>query len=180
MNIFIPYYSREESVPIVVDSLKKVFEIEGHKVTIEAIKPKIKLKERREQKYSKLKSIEFENTDFNVSGFDLTVIGTHVWSFSPSPVITAYLKKLENAQKKDFALFIVCILPGNVIKKMSNILSTQGANVLATHSIQSIFKLNEKKLVAVKAFAHEILEKKKNKKEEAKSKKTKRKKSKEK
>lgn len=154
MNILIAFYDKEGEVSKVSEALKQVFEIEEHSVTLEEIKPKQLLKE---PEYSKLESVQLLNKNLDVSKYDLIVIGTPVWSFFPSPVITSYLKQLKNSKNKNFALFIVCVLPGNAIKKMSNILTTQGANVVSTLTLQSIFKLNEKKLESVKNFAYEII-----------------------
>ena len=136
--------------------LKQVFEKHGFSVAMEEIIPVMKLKE---YEYEKLPKIELENSKLDVSGYDLIVIGSPVWSFFPSPVVTTFIRKLENTKKKNFALFCTCVVQGNVIKRMSNLLTTKGAKIIDSLTIRSIFEVDKKKLKDAEIFAENIIQK---------------------
>ena len=155
MKALIAYYSKSASPEKVALAIKEEFEAKGHKVELRQIVPKQKLKE---YEYNKMNEIELKNKDFDVSGFDLVVVGTPVWTFNPSKVVMTFLRKLNNTEQKNFGLYCTCILPGNTIKKMSNVLTTKGAKVVHSVSIQSIFEVDSYKLKEARSFALRLLE----------------------
>ena len=86
-------------------------------------------------------------------------MGSGIWSFSPSKVLLAYLKKLENTKDKNVAVYVTCILSGNSLKKISNVLTTQGAKVIETASFRSFFENDPGKIKEAKVFAESLVQK---------------------
>ncbi|MEK6972586.1 MAG: hypothetical protein AABW72_00910 [archaeon] len=155
MNIKIIIYKKGESIENCLGMLKKTLENAGQQVIVEEINPALKLKE---YEYAKLEKIELLNTDYSVKDFDLIIFGAPVWSFS-SPVLAEYLQKMENAEGKKFAIFIVCIMPANVMRKLSSIVATRGGDVISTLTVQSLFEIKGNKTLVMKKFAEDLLEK---------------------
>ncbi len=158
MNILIAYYSKTGTTEMVAVALQQQLALDGHSVKLEKILP---LKEEKASHYKKMeKDVALKDPLVDVKGFDLVLVGTPVWGFSPCPIVSSYLRILRNAEKKPFALFATCtVLPGTTMQSMSGVLATKGANVIGNLAIKSVFALNEAKLQEAKEFAQELQKK---------------------
>ncbi|MDO8428732.1 MAG: hypothetical protein Q7S92_05965 [Candidatus Diapherotrites archaeon] len=156
MNVLIAIYAKTEFPKNIALAIQEVFAAQGWNVSIEEIVPVKKLKE---FEYDKLEFVQLKNSNCDVSSYDLIVIGSGIWSFSPSKVLLSYLKKLQNTKDKNFAVYVTCILSGNSLKKISNILTTQGAKVVETVSFRSFFENDKSKIKEAKLFADSLVKK---------------------
>jgi flavodoxin len=158
MNILIAYYSKTGTTERVAVALQQQLALDKHSVKLEKIQP---LKELKASHYKKMeKEVALKDPLVDVKGFDLVLVGTPVWGFSPCPIVSSYLRLLQNAEGKRFALFATCtVLPGTTMQRMSSVLATKGANVLGSIVVKSVFALNEAKLAEAKEFAIELQKK---------------------
>ncbi len=158
MKVLVAFQGDSGSNTKVAEQLKKSFEAKGWIVELQPVLPKEKKKWFHHIKdFRKNKKVELKKAVTDVKKFDLIVVGTPVWTYKPTPVITTYLRSLENTKGKKFVLFVTCVgIPGTTIKRMSSILSTKAAKVQGSFVIRSIFTLDEKKLVQVKEFAEKF------------------------
>jgi len=158
MNILIAYYSKTGTTEKVAVALQQQLALAGHIVKLEKIMP---LKELKAAHYRKMeKEIALKDPLVDVNGFDLVLVGTPVWGYSPSPIISSYLQLLQNAKGKRFALFATCtVLPGTTMQRMAGVLATKGANVVGSFAIKSVFDLDKEKLGEARQFAEELQKK---------------------
>ena len=158
MRVLIAFQGDSGSNKKVAETLKQELEKKGWSVTLQPLLPKKELKWFRHIKeYRKKKRIELKDAILDVKNFDLIFVGTPVWTYQPTPVVSTYLRSLKNTKAKRFALFATCVgFPGTTIKRMSSILSTKAARVEGSFIIRSIFELDEKKLVTAREFAREL------------------------
>ncbi len=159
MRVLIAYYSKTGNTEAAAMAMEKVLKSAGNKVTLLKVKPKKELKAGQYDKNGKNLPLASKQTD--LKEFDLVLAGTPVWNFSPSPIISAYLREAKNAKNKKFALFATCTaMSGSTILKMSNILTTRGAKIVDSLTVKSIFALDKEKLKEFEKFAKELSEKK--------------------
>lgn len=155
MNILIAYYSKTGSTERVAIELQQHLLKKGSKVRLARIFPTKELKAYQYKKNGK--SLKLKQPLLDVKFFDLVVVGTPVWNFCPTPIILSYLRSMRNVKGKRFALFATCTaLPGTTIQRMGNILTTNGATVLNSLTIRSIFALDEPKLAQARLFGEAL------------------------
>jgi flavodoxin len=158
MNIAIAFHSKTGSTEKTALAIKGQLEKKGHSVTFLKLVPERDLKAYQYRKNGK--ELKLKKVVSDVKKFDLVVVGTPIWGFSPTPIVLSYLRSLKNTSGKRFALFATCTaLPGTSIQRMGSILTTKGARVLNSLTIKSIFPLDEKKLAEAKRFADSLEEK---------------------
>src|SRR3989344_8794278 len=115
MNVLVAYYSRTGSTESVAAALKQQLVKMGHSVRLLKIFPKRELKASEYDKDGR--DVELKEAPPELEKFDLIVVGTPVWGFSPSPIVLSFLRELGNAEGKRFALFATCMaIPGTTIK----------------------------------------------------------------
>jgi len=158
MKVLVAFQGDSGSNTKVAEQLKKSLEARDCKVELQPVLPKKKKKWFHHIKdFRKNKKIALKKAIIDVKKFDLVIVGTSVWTYKPTPVITTYLRSLEHTRGKKFVLFATCVgVPGTTIKRMSNILSTKAAKVQDNFVIRSIFTLDKKKLTQVKEFAESL------------------------
>ena len=157
MKILIAYYSKSGSTEAIAKKLSAILQQNRHMVTVFKIRP---MRELKAYDYGKNSHIELKQPLPDVSAYDLILIGTPVWSFCPSPIVSSYLRQLRRIKGKRVALFASCMaLPGTTIQRMSSILSTKGAVVAESLTIRSVFKIDETKLGEAEKFVQLLLSK---------------------
>ena len=160
MKILIAFYSRTGNTEAAAGTMAEALRGSGNEVKVLRIKPKKEMKARQYDKNGK--KVELATKSVDLKPYDLVLVGTPVWNFSPTPIVTAYLRNQRNVKGKKFALFTTCsALSGTTMLKMSNILSTKGAKVIGSLTIKSIFALDKEKLGEAREFAKRVLENKK-------------------
>jgi len=154
MNALIAFQGDSNSNLRVAETLREELEEKGWTVTLQPVLPKKERKWfRHVREYRKRKSIELKGAVVDVKEFDFVFVGTPVWTYQPTPVISTYLRQLEHTKGKKFFLFATCVgLPGTTVKRMSSILSSKGAKIEDTFVIRSLFALDEKKLLLAREF----------------------------
>lgn len=160
MRVLIAFQGDSKSNSKVAETIKQTLEKKDWEIKMQPVLPKKHMKWFHYIKeFRKKKKIELKNAITDVKEFDLVVVGTPVWTYKPTPVITTYLRSLQNTKNKKFVLFATCVgFPGTTIKRMSNILTTKAAKVLDSFVVRSIFELDEKKLSIVREFAENLPE----------------------
>lgn len=155
MKVLIAFYSRTGNTAKTAEYIAKQFRAKKHAVKLFKVRP---MKELRAYDYHKNeKDLLLKKPLVDLSSYDLVLVGTPVWNFSPTPIITSYLRKLRNVDGKKFGVFVNCTaLPGTAIKKMSSILSTKGVLVKETLTVRSIFELDESKLKETRPFVEKL------------------------
>ena len=152
-KVLITYYPSDET-PKVAERFKKLLSDSKFKVVVKTIEPKKNLTPKEQLKVEK--TIELKNLIKSMNDYDLVIIGTPVFSFSPMPSVSAFIRsipKSPKSSKKKFVLFSTSIgLPGTTIKRMQSLLSMKGGKVLDSESFSSIFEFDEKKLKEVDSF----------------------------
>jgi len=156
MKILVAYYSKSGGTEKVAMRLAQFFEARKNTVQIFRVTPVHELKASEYKKGEK--DLPLKNPLVDLRNFDLVLVGTPVWGFSPTPIIISYLRNLTAVKGKRFVLFATCMaFPGTTIKKMSGIVSTKGGIVADSITVKSIFELDGKKLQEVEKFAEKIL-----------------------
>jgi flavodoxin len=154
MNVLIVYYSKTGNTAKVAQKIKEYCEEKKASVEVCALEPKKSLKP---DEYSRLQEIEFKNKLPGIEKFDLIFVGSPVWGMGATPIIVSYLKGLENAKGKKFAVFLSChVMTGNSVKKMSSILATKGAIVKDSFALKSLLSIDEKKLSKTREFCEKV------------------------
>ena len=103
------------------------------------------------------KELKFK-TSVSCSGFNYVIVGSPIFSFSPTPAVNSFLRKITAVKGKKFVLFTTSVgLPGNAVKKMQSILATKGVEVIASQNFSSIFEFDEKKFLEIDAFVESFL-----------------------
>jgi len=158
MRVLIAFQGDSGSNTKVAETLKAGLEKKGWNITLQPILPKKDLKWFHHVKeYRKMKKIALRDAVSDLKKFDLVIVGTPVWTYKPTPVITTYLRGLKSTKGKKFVLFATCVgFPGTTIKRMSSILHTKAAKVEDSFVLRSIFELDDKKLQLVKEFAESL------------------------
>ena len=159
MRALIAFQHGSKANEQVANEIKKIFEENRIKTILQAIQPK---EEMRVYDYFKVfrkkKSLALKPCITDVSKFAITIIGTPVLKFGPTPIMEAYVRKLENVKGAKFALYCTPVgFAGTTIKKLAGILRTKGAKIVGTLTLSSIFELNEKKLSEARFFAQELV-----------------------
>ncbi len=158
MKVLIVYYSKTGNTEAAAKAISAKLREHKHKVNLLKILPKKELKARDYKKTGN--RVELKNNPVSFIDYDLVIVGTPVWNFSPSPVVLSYLRQTSKLKNKKFALFATCTaMSGSTILKMSNILSTRGAKVVESLTIKSIFALDKEKLKEAEVFAEKLSEK---------------------
>lgn len=157
MHCLIAFYSSDTSCKTISLFLKEFLEKQGSKVSLIEIIPQKKL---RDFEYQKLNEVQLANKkeDFNVLPYDIVFIGSTTIVYSLSKVTESFIRKLENVNGKSFAFYCSCVLPGNSLKRMEAIISSNAGIVLKSKAFQSVFGFPKTKLKEVEGFAFEVLE----------------------
>ena len=153
MNCAIIYYSYSGNTKKVAWFLKEELKLKGEAELLE-LKPTDEsrnffLQCRRAYKHIQAK---LEQTNFDLSGYDLVCLGGPVWAFGPAPAINTWLDKCLNIQGKSVILFTTYGSgTGNnrCLDYMQKILSEKGAVDFKRFSIQQS-KVKNKEIVITK------------------------------
>ncbi len=98
------------------------------------------------------KRAQLQNTNFDLSGYDIICFGTPVWAFGPAPAMNAYLDNCAGTEGKKITLFTTYGSgTGNekCLNYMQGILEKKGAKNFKRFSIQQ-FKVDEREFVLSK------------------------------
>jgi flavorubredoxin len=159
-KVLIAYYPTDEN-PKVAQRIEKLFSEKKISVIMKTIEPKVELDPKEQARYEK--DLELKNYVKSLNEFDLIVIGTPVFSFSPMPAVSAFIRSLPKVSKessKKFVLFSTSVgLPGTTIKRMQSLLSMKGAKVIDSESFSSIFEFDERKMKEVDKFFERFIKK---------------------
>ena len=157
VRVLIVFYSGTGNTRKIAGKIKEFFRMKKIAVEMQEILP---VKNLNPKELSKQESIELKKMPLDLSAFDLIFVGGPIWGMQPSPILVAYLKKLENIHGKKFVLFLSCYaFTGNSIKKLSSILATKGAKMIDSFAIKSLFSLDEKKLKKIEPICEKIISK---------------------
>lgn len=152
-KVLIAYFPMDET-PKVAKRLEQLLSDFEVKVTLKTIEPKHPLTPKEQSKNEK--DLVLKENIKSISEYDLIIIGTPVFSFSPVPAINVFIRslpKIKDKKKTKFVLFSTSIgLPGTTIKRMQALLSMKGGKVIGSESFSSIFDFDEKKLEEVNHF----------------------------
>jgi len=151
-KVLIAYYPSDET-PKVAERLEKLFSESKARVTMRKIEPKKNLTPREQLRMER--SLKLKNNLKSLKDYDLVIIGTPVFSFSPMPSVNAFIRSLPKSKKtkKTFVLYSTSVgLPGTTIKRMQSLLSMKGGKVLDSESFASIFEFDDRKLKEVDNF----------------------------
>jgi flavodoxin len=109
MRILITYYSFSGNTRRVAQALERFFREKGNEVHLQRLTPVEESKKflvQAKQAFLK-KEVDLKpGLEVDVSGYDLVVIGSPVWAFSPVPAVRRYLKIMENCKDRKFFLFV--------------------------------------------------------------------------
>lgn len=152
MKVLIAFYSKTGRTKKVAEEIATAVKSDGHEAVLREIIPRQNLKA---SKYPKReKGVRLVEPPIELEGFDLVFVGTPVWNFCPTPIITTYLRALVIKKSKKFALFSTCTaLPGTTTKRMTNILATRKGEVVGTINLNSFFEIDELVLKRARDFA---------------------------
>jgi len=79
---------------------------------------------------------EIEQSEIDVSAYDLIVVGTPVWAFHPTPAINAAVSALSGCEGKKAVVFETDAgIPKNTLKILSKQLAEKGMSVAGTVGI---------------------------------------------
>ena len=152
MKVLIAFYSKTGRTKKVAEEIANAVKSGGHEAVLREIIPWQNLKASKYPKNEK--GVRLIEPPIEIEEFDLVFVGTPVWNFCPTPMITTYLRALAIKKSKKFALFSTCTaLPGTTTKRMANILATQKGEVVGTINLNSIFKMDEAVLKRARDFA---------------------------
>ncbi|MEM0360750.1 MAG: hypothetical protein QXK06_05450 [Candidatus Diapherotrites archaeon] len=162
MRVLIAFQAESKSNAKVAGTMRQEFERLGWQTEVCPVLAKKSMKWFHHVKeFRKKKKIELKSGPTDVLPFDLIVVGTPVWAYKPTPLMTTFLRELQNANGKNFAVFVTCVgFPGTTLKTISGILHTKSARVIDSLVLRSIFELDEKKLALAKEFAKSLAENK--------------------
>ena len=91
------------------------------------------------------KEAEIEDTEFDLSRFDLICLGTPVWAFGPAPAMNTFLKKCFGPENKTVVIFTTYgsgTGNGRCIQIIQNLLKQKGVRDFHSFSIQQ-FKVKD-------------------------------------
>ncbi|MDD5431596.1 MAG: NAD(P)H-dependent oxidoreductase [Candidatus Omnitrophica bacterium] len=95
---------------------------------------------------------KLEETNYDLSGYDLICFGSPVWAFGPAPAINTYLAKCTGVENKQVVIFTTY---GSGAGKqrcmdyMRESLAAKGVKELQQFSVQQ-FKVKDQKIVLLK------------------------------
>ena len=105
-RIAVVFYSRtghtREAAKIIREGLIE----HGIEVDLIEIEVEGKVGFRRIGKMSTVDEVPLLNKDYDLSGYDLVLIGSPVWAGGPAMPCLAYLDRVENREQRKFALFM--------------------------------------------------------------------------
>jgi len=135
----------------VVKKFEEIFKTKN--IEVDLFEIKIEQDYDIKKQFKNEKQLTLKNKLNSINQYDLVIIGTPLLSFTSAPGVNAFIRELPNTKNKKFVLFVTGIgLPGNAVKKMSSLLSMNGANVIDTQLFSSIFEFDTKKLKEVNVF----------------------------
>ncbi|MDD5004970.1 MAG: flavodoxin [Candidatus Omnitrophica bacterium] len=140
MRSAIIYYSYSGNTRKVAQELKKYLEKQGS-VELAELKPLDESDNFFVQSKRALfgKEAIIENTQFDLTGFDVICLGTPVWAFGPSPAMNTFLKKCFGLKNKTVVIFTTYGSgTGNnkCIRKIQKTLQPQGVKQFRSFSVQ--------------------------------------------
>ena len=92
---------------------------------------------------------EIEQSEIDVSAYDLIVVGTPVWAFHPTPAINAAVSALSGCEGKKAVVFETDAgIPKNTLEILSKQLTERGLSVAGTFGI-SDKEINNKEKIGV-------------------------------
>ena len=92
---------------------------------------------------------EIEQTEIDVSAYDLIVVGTPVWAFRPTPAINAAVSALSGCEGKRAVVFETDrLMPKNTLDILSKQLTERGMSIAGTFGI-SDQEINNKEKIRV-------------------------------
>ena len=152
MKVLVAFYSKTGRTKKVAEEIAGAIISKGHEAVLHEIIPCQNIKATKYPKNEK--EVMLVNPVVKVEEFDLVFVGTPVWNFCPTPMVTTYLRELVIKKRKKFALFSTCTaLPGTTTKRMTNILATRKGEVVGTVNLNSFFEIDETVLKRARDFA---------------------------
>jgi len=127
MNIGIVIYSWSGNTLSVAERLKERLSASGHSVDLKEVK--LTQERKRGEREFQLEALP------DVGPYDAFVFGSAVEAFSLSPVLTAYLKKVDSLGEKKVACLVTQLFPypwmgGNrAIRQMRKLCEAKGATI---------------------------------------------------
>lgn len=95
------------------------------------------------------KRTKIQESNLNLSNYDLICIGSPVWACGPAPAVNAYLDKCSNVKGKSVVLFISYgggMGAGRCLNYMEMLLRRKGAKEFKKFSVWGL-KVNDKKFI---------------------------------
>ncbi len=153
MKSVIIYYSFSGNTKKVAQGLSECLKEKGEVVTIE-------LKDLNEdgkflsqcKKAFRHEKAAIQETNYDLSAYDLICVGTPVWAFSPTPAINTYLDKVSGVAGKSAVIFTTHGSGTGVNRcqnYMQELLSKQGVKEFKKFSIPQ-FRVKENEFVLAK------------------------------
>jgi flavodoxin len=109
MKVIIIYYSFTGHTKKVAEALKDYLIGKGHEVELLRLKPLDEENKFLKQAVSAFRQREVKlptDIQYDFNDYDLIIIGSPVWAFSPVPAIRSYVMNTQNIENKKFCLFV--------------------------------------------------------------------------
>lgn len=136
MKILINYYSFSGNTERVAQALERFFRERGNEVRLQRLIPVEESRKffvQAKQAFLK-KEVDLKpGLEVDVSDYDLIVIGSPVWAFSPVPAVRSYLKIMKNCEGKKFFLFVTYGSGAGrfrCLKQMKELIQNRGGEVI--------------------------------------------------
>lgn len=139
MNILVVYYSLTNITRSVAEIFKENLS-KKHSVTLFELKTDPEFKSNNIKKDFKIVQLP------ELKGYDIVIVGGPVWAFGADFPILKFLELVENAEEKEFILFVTMAFPfkwmGGIraLSMMEKILKEKDVKVLEKFCINRMFK----------------------------------------
>jgi len=123
MKTLITYYSYSGNTEKVANILAGRLKEKGE-VTVQRLKPKDEITTFFGQcraAFARKRTDLKEGIDYDITSYDLILIGSPVWAFAPTPAINTFLDKIFCAKGKRFLVFVTSGSGAGVKKCLNNI-----------------------------------------------------------
>lgn len=154
MKAKIVYYSFSGNTKSVSETLKAYLENKGYQVEMLRLEPldEVSFFFGQCQRALAKKRAQLKPLNFDVSGYDLVVLGTPVWAFGPAPAVNTFLDNISGLKDKRAIVFTTCGSgAGNnrCLDYMKETLMPKGASQIQKFSVQQ-FKVKDKGFIESK------------------------------
>ena len=150
MKILITYYSYSGITERVVNIWKEILEKKAE-LKIQRLKPKEEITSFFLQCMSARfkKRCDIEDAIYEVSGYDIVIIGLPVWAFAPVPAINTFLDNVKGIENKKVIVLLTSGSGAGVgmcFKYIDSLLRNKGVSDIAEISIPNA-RMNDKDFV---------------------------------